>query len=99
MNYTVPATEENVSTDGKKNKQPAIGNIPSSGGFRGGPSLIFRPNGGPKGRKNGFFETGPPLSEGLAPPLHLMNRHLFATDEPKIIFDEVQNEDILHDFV
>ena len=51
-----------------------------SGGSRGGAPLIFRPNWGPKGRKNIFLRPGPPyirvwmtgplpLSEGLDPPL------------------------------
>ena len=30
------------------------------GGGEGGPPLSFRPKRGPKGRKNFFFETGPP---------------------------------------
>ena len=55
--------------------------------------LIFRPNWGPKGRKNVFWRPGPPLSKGLddrlppylrvwmtAPPPHLISRSGSCTD-------------------
>ena len=54
-----------------------LGEVP--GGL--GPPLFFRPIGGPKGQKNSFWtpppprlsqgldDLGPPLSEGLDPPL------------------------------
>ena len=49
-----------------------------SGVSRGGPpTLMFRPNWGPKGREKNCLETAPPpppsLSEGLDPPPGYLN--------------------------
>ena len=64
---------------------PLIANLLSGGSRRGAPpSLIFRPNWGPKGRKKCFWDRppylrvwtpalpSPPLSEGLNPTLLLI---------------------------
>ena len=51
-----------------------------------GAPLIFRPNWGPKGRKNKFLETVPRLSKGLddrcPPPPHLLSQGL----DPVLVF-------------
>lgn len=65
MNYTVPAREENISTDEKKNKQPAIGNIPSIDGFRGGPPLFSDQTEAQRAEKRFFWDRTPYLKVWL----------------------------------
>ena len=73
-------------------KLPSVKTSGESKGTARGPAfpLIFRPNWGPKSRKNFFWDRAPPLSEGLDPPLKTIH---FVTFFPsRVIWGHLTEE-------